>query len=164
MDEKKGKKIHQIGNAVRTYRDDHLERKIQIIKDPVNLSQEKVQPDRSIKTSRTYGPGHTVKSNRTSGTGRKIEPNPTKFNKSMISTRPVHKTAPGNASPNRYKLPKSDSNEESLERTSDSTQAPRQGGSLPNVRKQSIGTSIQSSKIKKTKQSTSSRKTTSERP
>jgi hypothetical protein len=148
MDEKKGKKIRQIGNAVRTYRDDHLERKIQIIKDPVTLSRDKVQPVRTIKTRRV------------------TEPNDTKFNKSMISTRPVHKTAPGKASPNRYKLPKSDSNEESLERTSDSTQVPRQGGSLQNVRKQSIGTGIQRSRIKKPEQTTSSssRKTTSEMP
>jgi hypothetical protein len=90
MDEKNRKKIYRIGNAVRTYSNDSLERKTQIISNPVI------------------------------------------------------------ATPNRYKLPKSDSNVESLERTSDKVQVQRPGGSSPNIRKQSIGTGVRRSKINKT--------------
>ncbi len=116
MDKKKRTKINQIGNAVRTYHDDRKERKTQIINKPVNHSQKNAEPDRTFKTSRTYGPGHTIRSNRTLETSRAIkanrtiEPNHTKFSRSLITDRPVNQIAPAISSPNRNKGPKTDSN------------------------------------------------------
>ncbi|MBA4367544.1 MAG: hypothetical protein C0403_07885, partial [Desulfobacterium sp.] len=157
MDKQKRSKINQIGKAVRTYREDSLEQKTQIIDKPMNRSRGIAEPNRVIKNSRTYGPGHIVRPNRTLGTGRTIktnriaEPIRVKSGRPLINARPVNRITPENTLPNRYKLPKTDFNVKPLERTSDAIQMRSRGNSLSNVRKQSYGTGIQTSKVKKSR-------------
>jgi len=128
MDQKKRTKINQIGNAVRTYREDNPEQKTRIIDKPMNRSRGIAEPNRVIKNSRTYKPGHIVRPNRTIGNGqtfetnrtfgtsraiktyRKIEPNHTNSSRSLITGRPVNQIAPAISSPNRNKVQKTNPN------------------------------------------------------